>query len=162
MIQNHFTIKIVNTKGDLSLFTEHEKILNFYGYQRFGSKRPVLQMVMKDCEHLTKFDTKSGSVFLVFESFCTVCSLSFFTNLVHHIFFWSQTGQRSFFSDPFGTFRGTFRQVLDRFHVPNAGPVSFWPRSRWLLCPRSRGLGFLVFFGAKLRGKLGKTQESPD
>ena len=26
------------------------------------------------------------------------------------------------------------RQVLDRFHVPNAGPVSFWPRSRWLLC----------------------------
>ncbi|CAL1149286.1 unnamed protein product, partial [Cladocopium goreaui] len=27
--------------------------------------------------------------------------------------------------------RCPLRQVLKRFHVPNAGPVSFWPRSRW-------------------------------
>ena len=47
MIQNHFTIKIINAKGDLSLFTEHEKILNFYGYQRFGSKRPVTHLIGK-------------------------------------------------------------------------------------------------------------------
>ena len=47
MIQNHFTIKITETKGDLSLFTEHEKILNFYGYQRFGSKRPVTHLIGK-------------------------------------------------------------------------------------------------------------------
>ena len=47
MIQNHFKIKIVNTKGDLSLFTEHDKILNFYGYQRFGSKRPVTHLIGK-------------------------------------------------------------------------------------------------------------------
>ena len=45
MIQNHFTIKICNHKGDLSLFSEHEKILNFYGYQRFGSKRPVTHLI---------------------------------------------------------------------------------------------------------------------
>ena len=45
MIQNHFTIKIRNNKGDLSLFSEHEKILNFYGYQRFGSKRPVTHLI---------------------------------------------------------------------------------------------------------------------
>eukprot|EP00435_Cladocopium_sp_Y103_P052259 s686_g16.t1 len=25
----------------------------------------------------------------------------------------------------------TSYKVLDRFHVPNSGPVSFWPRSRW-------------------------------
>ena len=47
MVQNHFTIKITNAKGDLSLFTEHEKILNFYGYQRFGSKRPVTHLIGK-------------------------------------------------------------------------------------------------------------------
>ena len=47
MIQNHFTIKITNTKGDLSLFSEHEKILNFYGYQRFGSRRPVTHLIGK-------------------------------------------------------------------------------------------------------------------
>ena len=47
MIQNHFTIKIRDFKGDLSLFAENEKILNFYGYQRFGSKRPVTHLIGK-------------------------------------------------------------------------------------------------------------------
>ncbi|HJO31432.1 MAG TPA: tRNA pseudouridine(13) synthase TruD, partial [Nitrosopumilus sp.] len=31
----------------LSLFSEYEKILNFYGYQRFGSKRPVTHLIGK-------------------------------------------------------------------------------------------------------------------
>ena len=47
MIQNHFTIKISDLQGDLSLFSEPEKILNFYGYQRFGSKRPVTHLIGK-------------------------------------------------------------------------------------------------------------------
>lgn len=48
MIGNHFRITICGCrKEDLSTFTEHEKILNFYGYQRFGSKRPVTHLVGK-------------------------------------------------------------------------------------------------------------------
>jgi tRNA pseudouridine13 synthase len=41
MIGNHFKIKLVECKDNLSEFHEQDKILNFYGYQRFGSKRPV-------------------------------------------------------------------------------------------------------------------------
>lgn len=47
MIGNHFKIVIQNCKDGLSSFTEHEKILNFYGYQRFGSKRPVTHLIGK-------------------------------------------------------------------------------------------------------------------
>ncbi|MSV26210.1 MAG: tRNA pseudouridine(13) synthase TruD [Nitrosarchaeum sp.] len=47
MIGNHFRIKISDSVGNLSDFTEHEKILNFYGYQRFGSKRAVTHLVGK-------------------------------------------------------------------------------------------------------------------
>lgn len=47
MIANHFTIKISDCTGNVHNFTEHNKILNFYGYQRFGSKRPVTHMVGK-------------------------------------------------------------------------------------------------------------------
>ena len=47
MIGNHFKIKIVDCKNNLSNFTEQGKILNFYGYQRFGSKRPVTHLVGK-------------------------------------------------------------------------------------------------------------------
>jgi len=47
MAGNRFTIKITGAKGDISNFTEKEKILNFYGYQRFGSKRPVTHLVGK-------------------------------------------------------------------------------------------------------------------
>ncbi len=47
MIGNHFKIKISNCSDGASAFTEYEKILNFYGYQRFGSKRPVTHLIGK-------------------------------------------------------------------------------------------------------------------
>jgi len=47
MIGNHFKIKIIDCKNNLSEFTEHDKILNFYGYQRFGSKRAVTHLIGK-------------------------------------------------------------------------------------------------------------------
>ncbi len=47
MIANHFKIKISDCSDGLSAFTEYEKILNFYGYQRFGSKRPVTHLIGK-------------------------------------------------------------------------------------------------------------------
>jgi len=47
MISNHFKIKISDCSDGLSTFTEHTKILNFYGYQRFGSKRPVTHLIGK-------------------------------------------------------------------------------------------------------------------
>ena len=47
MIGNHFKIKIVDCINELPNFTEQGKILNFYGYQRFGSKRPVTHLVGK-------------------------------------------------------------------------------------------------------------------
>ena len=45
MIGNHFQIKIDGASNDLSKFTEFDKILNFYGYQRFGSRRPVTHLI---------------------------------------------------------------------------------------------------------------------
>ncbi len=47
MTSNHFKIKISDCSDDLSSFTEYDKILNFYGYQRFGSKRPVTHLIGK-------------------------------------------------------------------------------------------------------------------
>lgn len=47
MIANHFKIKITDCSDGLSDFTEYEKILNFYGYQRFGSKRAVTHLIGK-------------------------------------------------------------------------------------------------------------------
>lgn len=47
MIGNSFKIKISNLKQALNGFSEQERILNFYGYQRFGSKRPVTHLVGK-------------------------------------------------------------------------------------------------------------------
>ena len=47
MISNHFKIKISDCSDDLSSFTDYGKILNFYGYQRFGSKRPVTHLIGK-------------------------------------------------------------------------------------------------------------------
>ena len=47
MIGNHFKIKISECTEGLSSFSEYEKILNFYGYQRFGSKRPVTHLIGK-------------------------------------------------------------------------------------------------------------------
>ncbi|MDH3611162.1 MAG: tRNA pseudouridine(13) synthase TruD [Nitrosopumilus sp.] len=47
MIGNHFKIKIVDCNKNLSKFKEQNRILNFYGYQRFGSKRPVTHLIGK-------------------------------------------------------------------------------------------------------------------
>ena len=47
MIGNHFKLKILDCKNDLESFVEYDKILNFYGYQRFGSKRPVTHLIGK-------------------------------------------------------------------------------------------------------------------
>ena len=47
MIANHFKIKIFDCTDKLSDFTEYSEILNFYGYQRFGSKRPVTHLIGK-------------------------------------------------------------------------------------------------------------------
>lgn len=47
MIGNRFQIKIQDTSIDIVQFNEYEKILNFYGYQRFGSKRPVTHLIGK-------------------------------------------------------------------------------------------------------------------
>lgn len=47
MIGNHFEIKITEPSSDPSKFDEYDKILNFYGYQRFGSARPVTHLIGK-------------------------------------------------------------------------------------------------------------------
>ena len=47
MIGNHFEIKVENPSKHISNFNEYEKILNFFGYQRFGSKRPITHLVGK-------------------------------------------------------------------------------------------------------------------
>lgn len=47
MIGNRFQIKIIDASDDLGKFNAYEKILNFYGYQRFGSKRPVTHLIGK-------------------------------------------------------------------------------------------------------------------
>jgi tRNA pseudouridine13 synthase len=47
MVGNHFKVKIDDCKDTLSTFQEQDKILNFYGYQRFGSKRAVTHLIGK-------------------------------------------------------------------------------------------------------------------
>lgn len=48
MIGNHFRIKIEGADfTKIANFNEYTKILNFYGYQRFGSKRPVSHLIGK-------------------------------------------------------------------------------------------------------------------
>ena len=47
MIGNHFQIKINDPSATLRDFDEYDKILNFYGYQRFGSQRPVTHLIGK-------------------------------------------------------------------------------------------------------------------
>ena len=51
MIGNNFKIHISDCSDDLSSFTEHNHVLNFYGYQRFGSKRPVTHLIGKAILH---------------------------------------------------------------------------------------------------------------
>ncbi len=72
MIGNKFRIKISNAQ-DFSSFGDSNKILNFYGYQRFGSNRPVNHHIGKailkgDYEdavslllsYTTKYETKEN------------------------------------------------------------------------------------------------------
>ncbi len=48
MIGNHFDIKIQDADfAKIGNFKEYDKILNFFGYQRFGSKRPVSHIIGK-------------------------------------------------------------------------------------------------------------------
>jgi len=47
MIGNGFTIKITDNTSDFSKFDESDKVLNFFGYQRFGSTRPVTHLIGK-------------------------------------------------------------------------------------------------------------------
>ncbi len=47
MIGNHFKVKISGVSDTLSQFEEYDKVLNFYGYQRFGSSRPVTHLIGK-------------------------------------------------------------------------------------------------------------------
>lgn len=48
MVANHFEIKIEDALfSKIENFSEYNKILNFYGYQRFGSKRPVSHLTGK-------------------------------------------------------------------------------------------------------------------
>ena len=47
MLGNYFEIQISGLTESLPLFTNDEKILNFFGYQRFGSKRPITHLVGK-------------------------------------------------------------------------------------------------------------------
>ncbi len=66
MIGNRFQIKIVDAYDDPGKFNEYEKILNFYGYQRFGSKRPVTHLIGKAL--LQKDYTKAVTLLLTFTS----------------------------------------------------------------------------------------------
>lgn len=46
MVGNHFKIKVENANfAKVSGFDQHDKILNFYGYQRFGSRRAVSHLI---------------------------------------------------------------------------------------------------------------------
>jgi len=47
MIGNNFHVKICGASDELTKFNEFDKILNFYGYQRFGSCRPVTHLIGK-------------------------------------------------------------------------------------------------------------------
>ncbi len=48
MIGNHFKIRIQNADfSKISEFDQYNKILNFFGYQRFGSKRAVSHLIGK-------------------------------------------------------------------------------------------------------------------
>ena len=47
MLGNLFEIVISETTASLPTLSENEKILNFFGYQRFGSKRPITHLVGK-------------------------------------------------------------------------------------------------------------------
>lgn len=45
MIGNNFKITVTDASSDFSNFDEYDKILNYFGYQRFGSKRPMTHLI---------------------------------------------------------------------------------------------------------------------
>lgn len=45
MIGNRFRVRVTGAAGDIGSFDQYERVLNFYGYQRFGSRRPVTHLV---------------------------------------------------------------------------------------------------------------------
>ena len=47
MLGNAFEITVSENTTPLPSFSENEKILNFFGYQRFGSRRPITHLVGK-------------------------------------------------------------------------------------------------------------------
>lgn len=47
MIGNKFVIRIFDHDDTLEKFKDYDKILNFYGYQRFGTARPVSHLIGK-------------------------------------------------------------------------------------------------------------------
>jgi len=47
MLGNFFEIIVSETTAELPSFSDDQKILNFFGYQRFGSRRPITHLVGK-------------------------------------------------------------------------------------------------------------------
>jgi tRNA pseudouridine13 synthase len=47
MTGNNFVIRVDGANESIASFAEQDTILNFYGYQRFGSKRPVTHLIGK-------------------------------------------------------------------------------------------------------------------
>ena len=47
MLGNVFEIMVSETNTPLPYFSDNEKVLNFFGYQRFGSRRPITHLVGK-------------------------------------------------------------------------------------------------------------------
>jgi tRNA pseudouridine13 synthase len=70
MLGNYFEIKVSDLNQPLPSFTGNENILNFFGYQRFGSKRSITHLVGKSIvkgdyeealEYLLSFSSKYDS-----------------------------------------------------------------------------------------------------
>ena len=70
MLGNYFEIRVSNLNDALPSFSDNENILNFFGYQRFGSKRPITHLVGKSIikgdyeeaiEYLLNFSSKYDS-----------------------------------------------------------------------------------------------------
>jgi tRNA pseudouridine13 synthase len=47
MTGNNFVIRVSGADDSIAGFAEQDRILNFYGYQRFGSKRPITHLIGK-------------------------------------------------------------------------------------------------------------------
>ena len=70
MLGNFFEIQVSHTNKPLPSMTDNQKSLNFFGYQRFGSRRPITHLVGKSIvkgdynqalEYLLNFSSKYDS-----------------------------------------------------------------------------------------------------